>query len=175
MRRALPDDAQDLGALDPQAIQEETSNAWPRIRDADELHEALQVLGLLPEKHRSPVLNGPGPELLSYWFDGLVEAGRAYCATMPGGQRVWTATEALPLLLAAVPEIELQPNPQSKLVGDPLLTAENAILTILRGWSESSGPYTSWEMAETLGLKVEVVNYAISQMEYEGMILRGRY
>ena len=175
LRRALPDDSQDLGALDPQAIQEETSNAWPRIRDADELHEALQVLGLLPEKHRSPVLNGPGPELLSYWFDGLVEAGRAYCATMPGGQRVWTATEALPLLLAAVPEIELQPNPQSKLVGDPLLTAENAILTILRGWSESSGPYTSWEMAETLGLKVEVVNYAISQMESEGLILRGRF
>jgi len=175
LRRALPDDAQDLGALDPRAIREETSNAWPRIRDADELNEALQVLGMIPEKHQAPVLNGPGPELLSYWFDGLVEAGRAYVATMPGGQRVWTATEGLPLLLAAVPEIEMQPRLQSNMVGVPLLTAEDALLTILRGWSESSGPFTLSEMAETLGFKVAAVNYALCQMESEGLVLRGRF
>ena len=49
LRRSLPDDPRDLAVLDQEAIREETENAWPRIRDADELHEALLILGLLPE------------------------------------------------------------------------------------------------------------------------------
>ena len=50
LRRALPDDARDLAALDPAAIEREARNAWPHIRDPDELHDALMVLGLVPEQ-----------------------------------------------------------------------------------------------------------------------------
>ena len=49
LRRALPDDARDLAALDPEVIAQESEHAWPLVRDAAELHDALLVLGVLPE------------------------------------------------------------------------------------------------------------------------------
>ena len=36
------------GALDPEAIATVAAEAWPAMRDADELHEALLGLGVLP-------------------------------------------------------------------------------------------------------------------------------
>ena len=45
LRRALPDNGRDLARLDPEAIRIESENAWPRIRDADELHDALLTPG----------------------------------------------------------------------------------------------------------------------------------
>ena len=47
MRRSLPADlAGELGALDPAAIGEVAEEAWPVVRDADELHDALLTLML---------------------------------------------------------------------------------------------------------------------------------
>src|SRR5207244_6965438 len=48
LRRALPEDTRDLGRLDPLAIATVSADAWPAARDAEELHEALQVLVLVP-------------------------------------------------------------------------------------------------------------------------------
>ena len=48
LRRALPDDARDLGALSPEAIARAEQAAWPVIRDAEELHDALLSLSALP-------------------------------------------------------------------------------------------------------------------------------
>ena len=177
LRRALPDDPQDLGALDAQAIQDETANAWPRIRDADELHEALLILGLLPENHRSPMEAGPGAEDLDRWFRELVEARRAYRVTLPSGRRAWAATEGLPLLLAAMSGVDLQlkPQPTSAASADSQLTMEDALLIIVRGWTECSGPFTCQEMAENLGIEASAVNCALGQLEGEGLVLRGKF
>ena len=42
MRRTLPADyAEGAGALDAAAIAQVAAEAWPPMRDADELHEAL--------------------------------------------------------------------------------------------------------------------------------------
>ncbi|HJQ83008.1 MAG TPA: DEAD/DEAH box helicase, partial [Candidatus Binatia bacterium] len=49
LRRTDPDLAGGLGALDPAAIAEVRAQAWPDVRDADELHDALLSLGLLSE------------------------------------------------------------------------------------------------------------------------------
>src|SRR5262249_47334633 len=48
LRRTDPDLAGGLGALDPAAIAEVRAQAWPDVRDADELHDALLSLGLVP-------------------------------------------------------------------------------------------------------------------------------
>src|SRR5262249_50111765 len=48
LRRTDPDLAGGLGALDPTAIAEVRRLAWPDVRDADELHDALLSLGLVP-------------------------------------------------------------------------------------------------------------------------------
>ena len=48
LRRALPEDARDLGALSPEAISRAEQGAWPVIRDAEEMHDALLTLSVLP-------------------------------------------------------------------------------------------------------------------------------
>src|SRR5947209_14724134 len=49
MRRSLSAEAfRDLGRLDPDAIAQVSSEAWPLVRDADELHDMLLSMGALP-------------------------------------------------------------------------------------------------------------------------------
>src|SRR6202035_2239981 len=49
MRRMLPEAVlSEIGRLDPAAIDEVRADAWPDVRDPDELHDALLTLGALP-------------------------------------------------------------------------------------------------------------------------------
>ena len=58
LRRTLPADAADgTGILDPAAIEQVAAESWPEVRDADELHDALLTLILLP----------PVPEWATYF------------------------------------------------------------------------------------------------------------
>ena len=55
MRRTLPESVlQEVGALDPAAIAEVRAGAWPDVRDADELADALHTLIALPEGFQPP-------------------------------------------------------------------------------------------------------------------------
>lgn len=80
IRRTLSSEsANEMGALDPAAIQQVAEEAWPVVRDPDELHDALLTLFILP-----PV------EQWRYFFDQLRAADRASAVN---GQ--WVATERL--------------------------------------------------------------------------------
>ena len=47
-RRSLSlDSLRDLARLDPQAIALVRAEAWPTVRDADEMHDVLQSMGLV--------------------------------------------------------------------------------------------------------------------------------
>ena len=48
LRRTLRTDAEGAGALDAAAITQAAEESWPVVRDADELHDALLTLSLLP-------------------------------------------------------------------------------------------------------------------------------
>src|SRR5436305_1571748 len=49
MRRMLPESVlEEVGKLDPAAINQVRSEAWPDVRDADELHDVLHTLVALP-------------------------------------------------------------------------------------------------------------------------------
>ena len=52
---------------------------------------------------------------------------------------------------------------------------EDAILHIVRGWVECSGPFTPGEMAARLGLPPSDVNAAVLGLENEGLVLRGSF
>ena len=81
LRRSLPPaDAAGIGALDPDAIAEVSAQSWPVVRDADELHDALLTLVVLP-----PLEEWAG------FYQELERAGRA--STQAG--RYWVATERL--------------------------------------------------------------------------------
>ncbi|HXH21173.1 MAG TPA: DEAD/DEAH box helicase [Dehalococcoidia bacterium] len=50
LRRTLPQDARDLGALDPDAIERVRDEAWPAPRNAEEVHDALlSLVAVRPE------------------------------------------------------------------------------------------------------------------------------
>src|ERR1700687_429326 len=50
MRRILPESVlEEVGKLDPAAIAQVREEAWPDVRDADELHDVLHTLIALPE------------------------------------------------------------------------------------------------------------------------------
>ena len=54
MRRVLPASVlEEVGALDPAAIAQVQQEAWPDVRDADELHDVLHTLVMVPEKGSS--------------------------------------------------------------------------------------------------------------------------
>jgi len=51
LRRTLPATVlSEIGRLDPAAIAQVREEAWPDVRDADELNEVLQVLVCLPDR-----------------------------------------------------------------------------------------------------------------------------
>jgi ATP-dependent Lhr-like helicase len=50
MRRMLPESVlEEVGGLDPEVIAQVREEAWPDVRDADELHDVLHTLVALPE------------------------------------------------------------------------------------------------------------------------------
>ena len=189
LRRALPEDSRDLTRLDPEAIIRESENAWPRIRDVDELHDALLTLGVLPEGPDGlarPVMDGLP---VMPWLERLANAGRAYRVTSDCGLSAWVAAERLNLVRGAYDGVSASPEPttplslfaNSRLVppsGGELkggISREDAVLALIRGWVDCIGPFTVAELASTLALPADDVLYALGQLENEGVVLRGSY
>ncbi len=173
LRRALPEDSRDLSALDPAAIERESDNAWPRMRDADELHDALLVLGVLPES----VALARGVEeavgTIQGWFESLAADGRAYRMESDDGA-YWAAAERLSLLRPIYPDANYDPVPPSHLLeGDGV--REDNIYSVLRGWVECSGPLTVTEVVQSLGIPSDEIEYAMGRLENEGVVLRGSF
>ncbi len=195
LRRALPENSRDLTRLDPEAIIRESENAWPRIRDADELHDALLTLGVLPEGVSG--LLRPATENLPVapWLEQLAGAGRAHRITVHPSTNSepalagWVAAERLELALRAYEGATISPHFNSPLTerktggGSSAMFAngrfngsrEDAILALLRGWVDCIGPFTVAELSSALALPEDDVLYALGQLENEGVVLRGSY
>ncbi|MCH8297558.1 MAG: DEAD/DEAH box helicase [Chloroflexi bacterium] len=173
LRRALPEDSRDLSALDPAAIERESANAWPRMRDADELHDALLVLGVLPEPTALTMDVAEGTGAIQQWFESLVAAGRAY-RMESDGVAYWAAAERLTLLRPIYPDANIDPSPPAHLLdGDGV--REDNIYSVLRGWVECSGPLTVTEAVQSLGIPQDDLQYAFGRLENEGVVLRGSF
>src|SRR5499425_755193 len=84
MRRTLPESVlQEVGALDPAAIAEVRADAWPDVRDADELADTLHTFIAVPENFIPP----DGRSLVEAWwgfFESLRRSNRATRARIPG-------------------------------------------------------------------------------------------
>jgi ATP-dependent Lhr-like helicase len=195
MRRTLPPElAGQIGALDPQAIAEVIREAWPVVRDADELHDALLTLIWVPaDADRS----------WGKYIQELIDTGRASECSV-GEIAGWVATEKLEEWEAALPAgirgragiggviqgralnsrdvISRNANPASRIwCASPnsppnYPTAPNSsTLSIVRGWMESIGPVRVDELAARLGIPADDVQAAVSQLESEGQVLRGSF
>jgi ATP-dependent helicase Lhr and Lhr-like helicase len=164
MRRTLPDNARDLGALDPEAIERVREEARPAPRDPDELHDVL--LGL--------VLVRPADDWRE-WFDALAGAGRAAEVRADDGAW-WCATEAVRAVRPLHPDAEIRPavSLPAHLDG-PAPEREVALLAAARGHMEYVGPATPAALAVLLGAGAGEMTSALARLEGEGVVLRGRF
>jgi ATP-dependent helicase Lhr and Lhr-like helicase len=165
LRRTIRSDAEaGTGILDPAAIAGVTESVWPVVRDADELHDALDTLVVLP-----PVAEWAA------WFDELVAQRRA-TTLAHGGGRYWTCAERLDLARIAYPEGIVAPEIAAVAPSQPPpATHEEALAEILRGWLESSGPVTVAQLAQTFAVDPAAVELALIRLETEGQLLRGHF
>jgi ATP-dependent helicase Lhr and Lhr-like helicase len=181
MRRALPEAlASELGRLDPAAIDQVRRDAWPDVRDADELHDALLTLVALPEIAHAEALSGSAlrerlAESVPSWrthFDELARQNRATRAQC-GGRTYWVCAERAATFRQifvgasfadALPEIAS---------GAP--SKEDAVLTMITGWMSHAGPATAAELGEVLGLAPSEIDKALLRLEAAGSILRGQF
>jgi ATP-dependent helicase Lhr and Lhr-like helicase len=167
MRRTLPESVlEEVGGLDPAAIAQVRAEAWPDVRDADELHDVLHTLVALP------VGPGSSTDKWNFYFEQLVAAGRAALAA--SGQRsYWVAAERAKAFSALFPEATFRPAPAEIALATP--TRDDALLMLVTGWMAHSGPTTAAQLSATLGVGAAEVFNALPRMEASGTILRGKF
>ena len=129
-----PQQASDLGRLDPEAIARVRSEAWPEAENADELHDALVWLGFLTS---AEVASDPR---WSGWLVELAAQKRAAHFDV-GGSTLWISAERLPHFRALWPKLKTAP---ALAVPPPYdkrsWSRDEALVEILRGRLEGLGP-----------------------------------
>ncbi len=191
MRRVLPASVlEEVGALDPAAIAQVQQEAWPDVRDADELHDVLHTLVLVPAESCSQlsVVSSEQPLTTAHWsefFDRLQRDGRAFAADAAGKQ-YWVAAERLEWF-RAIHSVEtgLAPSPAANqrpggAGGDAAsrvstVNFADAVLTAVQGWMAHLGPTTASEIGALLGLPASEIEKALLRIEASGAILRGQF
>jgi ATP-dependent helicase Lhr and Lhr-like helicase len=157
------DFAEGAGALDPEAIATVAAEAWPPMRDPEEVHEALCALVLLPVA------------LLPDTPIALIEARRAARVRI-GDRSYWGAAERVDLIQRVYPHTVLDPPITTPLGIRPIPeTVEACAAEILRGWFECAAPLRASELERDFAMPRELVDQALAQLEAEGQILRGQF
>ena len=200
MRRVLPESVlEEVGALEPAAIAQVQQEAWPDVRDADELHDVLHTLVVMPaSSSQFPVLSSQegqltarGSQLTASWeiFVGQLRSqSRAFVAE-DGGVRYWIAAERAEWFRAMHPTARIKDGDAASCVstvnredanGDAAscvstMSVDDAVLTAVQGWMEHLGPTTAPEIGALLGLAASAIEKALLRMEASGAILRGKF
>jgi ATP-dependent Lhr-like helicase len=162
-----PQSAAEFGQLSAGAIEAVRQEAAIAPGSADELHDALMLLGVMPE---AELLAAP---------EGAIEALQAQQRAThlsAGGHTFWVAAEQLPLAQAAYPDGCAHP---------PLRVPaefaarrwehEEAVRELLRGRLQASGPVSAEVLAGQLSLPRARIEAALLALEAEGFVLRGQF
>src|SRR5271157_272763 len=194
MRRVLPASVlEEVGGLDPSAIAQVQQEAWPDVRDADELHDVLHTLVAVPagSTQHSAISNQPeacGPQLTANWngfFDRLQLENRAFVAEAEGKQ-YWVAAErvewfrAMHRVVTGLRPVTAGQSPAATQAGDAAsrvstVSPADAVLAAVQGWMAHLGPTTASEIGELLGLAAPEIEKALLRIEASGAILRGTF
>jgi len=180
MRRVLPDTALgEIGRLDPTAISEVCDQAWPDVRDTEELHDLLLTVIALP------AFLGVGEPGTSRWvkLHESVVAWRAFCAQLVdagragqarvGNQTYFVATERASAFGQIWPAAQWETSLRS--VESPVVSREDAIVALVAGWIAHVGPVTAEELSLLLPLSRSEIENAFRRLESSGVVLRGKF
>ena len=168
MRRMLPESVlEEVGGLDPAAIAQVREEAWPDVRDADELHDVLHTLVALPESGRDF-----STKQWKFYFDRLVGEGRGALA-VSAGRSYWVSAERAKTFSMLFPEARFE-NALAE-VETTAPSRDDALLTMVTGWMSHLGPTTATQLGETLGIGASEISNALLRMEASGTVLRGNF
>ena len=178
MRRMLPESVlEEVGGLDQAAIAQVREEAWPDVRDADELHDVLHTLVVLPEA-------GPNfrvdhfrvdrfqVDQWKFYFERLMAEGRAARAGF-GEWIYWVAAERARTFSILFPGAQFEP--QLADVETAVPSRDEGLLTLVTGWMSHLGPVTATQLEEILGIPGSEIFGALLRMEASGTVLRGNF
>jgi ATP-dependent helicase Lhr and Lhr-like helicase len=165
LRRAADTSSAGLGILDSAAIEKVCAEAWPLATNADELHEALLLIGVMTESEIRKTTGGS-----TEWLDLLEMENRV--AAVPS--RFFAASERLAMLHAIYGE-RVPPPPTALDDRAEPWKREDAIRELVRGRMEVCGPITTVALAQNLELTASEIDLALLALEGEGFVLRGKF
>ena len=186
-----PQTAKDMGKLDQAAIDRVRDEAWPRVENADELHDALVELGFitanegaewpdfvteLKNDRRAAVLQAGSADILSAMSAQREEPAADKMSGLPASPALWVAAERLPQLQAIYPGASLTPPivaPES--FAQTSWDFESALVEVLRGRLEGLGPVTVESLTSSLGLSSSDIETGLLKLEAEGFVIRGQF
>ncbi len=181
VRRSLsPAELRELGKLDPDAIAQVRQQAWPLVRDAHELHDALTSLVVLRDDESAPWRT---------WLDELTANGRASRFALPArngnagnGARheapedsYWFAAEHWPVIRAAYDGAIADPPILLPAELDAPIERAKAWVELVRGRMAHVGPIGTSRLARQVSLDGGQVSSALEALEGEGVVLRGQF
>ncbi|MFT5174121.1 MAG: ATP-dependent Lhr-like helicase, partial [Gammaproteobacteria bacterium] len=201
-RHVTIEDAAQMGQITTDAINRVRAECTPTIRDADELHDALVLLGCMTEHEVARELNADAmlavlardrraarvTQIIDRSADGLAHAAspdtlhessvhRELPEHRPRQERVFiVAAERWDEFHAVHP----------RAIAEPTIAApkgyefsadqrEQAIIELLRGRMQSASPITAVELSRSLALPLAEVVIALTHLESEGLLLRGNF
>lgn len=189
MRRMLPEAVlSEVGRLDPAAIDNVREEAWPDVRDADELHDALQGFVAFPESSQNADA-APEASLLSNisflriaisnstsrWqshFAELQASGRAARAFV-GEHAYWVCAERKKAFLTIFPEARFETELAN--VGASSPSREDALLECITGWMAHSGPVNAKILSDVIAVQAPDIEQTLLRLEASGAALRGNF
>jgi ATP-dependent Lhr-like helicase len=168
-----PQTAAQFGGLDAAAISSVRAQAWPEPENADELHDALMLLGVMSSGEALGLQHQDA-------FQELLRAQRAtvlqIAATAAPNAEFWVAAEQLPMVMSVYPDATLSP----AIIAPADYAARawdsgEALRELLRGRLQGMGPTSAAALAELLRLPLAPIDAALLALEAEGFVLRGQF
>ncbi|HTN74827.1 MAG TPA: DEAD/DEAH box helicase, partial [Pirellulaceae bacterium] len=159
-------DFRDLAQLDPAAIAIVREQAWPLVRDKEELHDVLMNMVALVSAE-APQWERP--------FKELVRAKRATIVRRTGQPDLWIAAERWPMVRALYDDATCVPELQLPAALDRVIEKSDAWVELMRGRIGVSGPVTASELSALFGIAASHLSAAFEALEGQGLVLRGRF
>jgi len=163
-RYMTPEQAAELGKLDPEAIARVRDEAWPQPLSVDELHDALVLLGFVAAQEGAA---------WAPMFERLRADGRATVVELPRAGTVWVSAERLPEVSAAFPGAAAAE--KLVVIGGAVEDRDNPLRELVRSRFEALGPVTAEALAQPFGLTAADVLPALAALEQQGTAMRGNF
>ena len=157
-RFANPEEAGEIGKLNPEAILNVKQEAWPIARNEDELHDALLVLGFISEQEAS--------KDWQHYFSNLQDQQRATLVSSTQSQKLWVSAERLEEIGTIFPDLAMKPAIQA--ITSTIESNQTALNNIIQSRMEGLGPITANNVALPLGLSESSIETTLLHLQQQG-------